>query len=446
MKSWKSCGEGDRRMKRTQREKELLEKAARYLPGGSLGNVYLDSKHSFLVAKGKGSRVWDVSGNEYIDYLLGSGPMVLGHSHPHVVKAVQEALEDGFTFFATNEKAVELAEEIVRAVPCAEQVRFTTSGTEADFQALRICRAYRKRDKVLKFEGGFHGTSDYGWLSINPANPPDFPQSVPEAAGIPRAASDLVLVAPFNDIETTTAIIEKYHDELAAVIVEPVQRIIPPVPGFLQGLREVTERYQIPLVFDEIVTGFRLSYGGAQSADGGYGVVPDLCTLGKIVGGGFPLAAVAGREEIMRCFDPQRAEPGTYVSQVGTLSGNPVASVAGLATLEVMRRPGTYDKIRATGRKLQEALKRLFAQAEIPIQLVGVECLFDVYFTDQPITTYRSSLKADKAMLGRFNMLLLEKGILKGYPQKFYIGLCHTEEDVQRTIEAFEWAVERIRG
>lgn len=428
-------------LRRTEEEKQLVSRAFQYLPGGSLGNVMMKRQDAFLIARGKGSRVWDVSGNEYIDYLLGSGPEFLGHAHPDVVAAVREALEDGFTFFHTNEAAVRLAEEIVKAVPCADQVRFMSSGTEADLQAMRIARAYRRRDKVLKFEGGYHGTSDYGWVSINNRVTPDFPHAaVPESAGIPQAALDLVLVAPFNDLETTSAIIEKHHDELAGVIIEPVQRILAPVPGFLEGLREITAHYQIPLIFDEVVTGFRMAYGGAQEY---YGVIPDLATYGKVIGGGTPLAAVAGREEIMAVCDPAKVDKGDFVNMIGTLSGNPLAVAAGLAALEVVRRPGMYERVRSTGRRLMEALERVFTQAEIPVQVCGVEVCFDVYFTDRPIKTYRDTLSADTGMLAKYNGALLKRGILKG-GQKYYTGPCHTDEDVEQTIKAFEEVAEEL--
>ncbi len=303
------------------------------MPGGSLGNLTTD----LVIKEASGSRVRDVSGNEYIDYLLGSGPMVVGHAHPRVVAAVQEQVTHGSTFFAGNESAILLAEEIVRAVPCADTVRFSSSGTEATLYAMRAARAFRGRDKILKFEGGFHGMNDYALMSMGPSDPPDFPAAAPDSAGIPASVAGEMLIAPFNDIETTAAIIERYHDEIAGVIVEPFQRLLAPLPGFLEGLRELTGEYEIPLIFDEVVTGFRFSYGGAQEY---YGVTPDLCALGKAVGGGFPLTAVAGREEIMSGFDASSAGDG-FVLQVGTLSGNPVACAAGLATLEILREPGT---------------------------------------------------------------------------------------------------------
>ena len=226
--------------------------------------------------------------------------MILGHAHPAVVEAVVEAAGKGSTFFTTNEQAVLLAEELCRAVPCAERVRFTTSGTDACFQAMRICRSFKGREKVLKFEGGFHGTSDYALMSVTPPASSEYPAAFINTAGIPKALQDLMLIAPFNDLETTTTIIEAHRDELAAVIVEPLQRVIAPEPGFLNGLREVTRRYGIPLIFDEVVTSFRLAYGGAQER---YEVTPDLCAVGKIMGGGYPLAAVLGRSDIMSVYD-----------------------------------------------------------------------------------------------------------------------------------------------
>jgi glutamate-1-semialdehyde 2,1-aminomutase len=431
-----------RSIQRSSGERELLEKAARYLPGGHLGNLSLQADHDFLVREGRGAKVWDVSGNEYVDWLMGSGPMVLGHAHPAVVEAVIKAAEQGSTFFATNEKAVLLAEALVQAIPCAEQVRFTTSGTDACFQAMRVARAYKGREKILKFEGGYHGTSDYAMMSVWPGAAEEFPQSVPGTAGIPKAIQDLMLIAPFNNLETTRSIIEAHHEELAAVIVEPMQRVLSPQPGFLQGLRDLTARYDIPLIFDEIVTGFRLAYGGGQEF---YGVTPDLCTVGKIMGGGYPLAALAGRAEIMSVYDRTAVDPDSYVNQTGTLNGNPIACAAGLATLEVLSKPGTYEGLRTTGAKVREALTEICAENGVPVRMCGEDAVFDVYFTDQPVVNYRDGLSADGAMMRRFNSGLLGQGILKG-PQKFYTSVAHTQEDVERTISAFKEVVPALRG
>ena len=418
---------------RSSREKELLEKAGRYLPGGGSGNTNFPESINFLARDGKGSHIWDVSGNEYVDWLMGSGPMVLGHAHPAVVEAVIEAVGKGSTFFTTNEKAVLLAEELVSAVPCAEKVRFTTSGTDACFQCMRAARAYRKREKILKFEGGFHGTSDYALMSVTPSTAEEFPQAVPNSGGIPKAIQELMLIAPFNDLETTFSIIGAHHDELAAVIVEPVQRIIGPKPGFLQGLREITRRYDIPLIFDEVVTSFRLAYGGAQTY---YGVTPDLCSVGKIMGGGYPLAAVMGREDIMAVYDQALVDSDDYINQIGTLNGNPIACAAGLATLAELRKDGAYESLHATGRKLREGLVAICSENGLPVWSSGEDAIFDVYFTDGPVNNYRDGLAADGAMMARLNQGLLERGILKGWPQKYYPSLAHTSEDVDRTLDA----------
>ena len=424
-------------MKSSAKEREMLEKARQYLPGGSLGNVSLD----VVIREGRGARVWDLSGNEYVDYLLGSGPMILGHAHPEVMAAVREQLERGYTFFASNEYAIQLAEEIVKAVPCADKVRFCSTGTEATLYAMRAARAFRKRDKVLKFEGAFHGMNEYALMSMAPVKPPDYPAPAPDTPGIPRSVQQEVLIAPFNDIETTSAIIERHHDELGGVIVEPFQRVIPPKPGFLQGLRKVTEQYEIPLIFDEVVTGFRWAYGGAQEF---YGVTPDLCTLGKAMSGGFPLTAVAGSDEIMAHFDAGQVEREDFMVQIGTLSGNPVAAVAALATLKVLQREGTYGRLFATGNQILEGLRHLLNEAEIPARVVGEGPVFDVYFCDSEIVDYRSTLKADKQTLGRFNRLLLENGVFKG-DTKYYVSTAHDQDDVDHTIQAFASAIDGLR-
>src|ERR1700722_3139972 len=391
---------------RRERELALVALARRVLPGGSFGNLASD----IVIGKGRAGRVWDVSGNEYVDFLLGSGPMFIGHAHPDVVTAVQAQIPRGVTFFANSEPGIRLAAAIVDAMPCADQVRFTSTGTEADVYAMRVARAFRGRDKVLKFEGGFHGMSEYSLQSMAPKRPGNFPQAVPDGPGIPRSVSGDMLIAPFNNAELAESLILEHRDELAAVIVEPFQRLLTPRPGFLEALRAVTAECGIPLIFDEIVTGFRFAYGGAQEY---YGVIPDICTLGKIVAGGFPLAVVAGRADIMRHFD--RGEVGDAVlPQIGTLSGNPVASVAGLMTLEVLRRPGTYERVFATGERLMEGLARMIRERGLPAQVIGEPVLFDLIFAEGEISDYRSGLRQDADALRRFNATLRSEGVLKG--------------------------------
>ena len=286
----------DTTMRRSAEETELLERARRRLPGGVLGSSRYADDVGFVVKHGKGSKIYDVSGREYIDYVMASGPMVLGHAHPAVVAAVREQLEGGTTYFMVTEPVIELAEEICRAVPCAEQVRFTSTGSEATFFALRVARTARQRDKILKFEGGYHGSHDYSMMSSTPRSPKAFPAPVPDSSGIPHAIEADVLIAPYNDLATVEGIVATHADELAAVIIEPFQRLIPPQPGFLQGLRAITRRHGILLVFDEVVTGFRLAYGGAQREDDDGPLVPGQarrCTRPGESSGGLPDAATS---------------------------------------------------------------------------------------------------------------------------------------------------------
>jgi glutamate-1-semialdehyde 2,1-aminomutase len=417
---------------------DLVETARRVLPGGSFGNMPAE----VILKEGKGGRIWDEAGKEYVDFLLGSGPMFIGHGHPDVTAAVQAQVPFGTTFFGNNRHGIALAQAIVDAVPCADQVRFVCSGTEADLYAMRAARAFRKRDKILKFEGGYHGMSDYALVSLAPKSPGNFPRGSVDSAGIPKSVVDEMVVAAFNDIDMVKSLIEEQKDELAGVIVEPFQRLIPPKPGFLQALREVTAEHGIPLIFDEVVTGFRFAYGGAQEY---YGVTPDLCTLGKIVGGGFALAAIAGRADIMAHFDRITMNDEDFIFQVGTLSGNPVASVAGLATLDVLKQPGTYDKVFATGRHLMGTLRELLASGGFKAQVIGEPPLFDIIFTDQPIKDYRDTLKADTAILKRFNQLLRARGIMKG-ESKYYVSLAHTQADVDHTIGAWTDALKELKA
>ena len=422
--------------KQSPSESGILERASAVMPQASLGNL----PYEVIIKRGKGSHIWDESGNEYIDYLLGSGPMIVGHSNQVVIDAVKAQLEDGSTFFATNEKSVALAEEIVKAVPCAEKVRYCSTGTEATLYAMRTARSFRGRDKILKFEGGFHGMNDYALMSMSPSKLLDFPTAEPDSAGIPKSIQENMLIAPFNDLEKTAAIIEANHDDIAGVIVEPFQRLLPPKPGFLQGLRDITSHYEIPLIFDEVVTGFRFAYGGAQEY---YGVTPDLCTLGKAVAGGFPLTAVAGKSELMNHFDSSQVTDDKFMPQIGTLSGNPIACAAGLAALSILQKPGTYERIRQIGGHLMNTLKETLDQAEIPATVVGEPVLFDVFFTNEDVYDYRSSLKGDSAKMSRFNQILLDNGIFKG-TTKFYFSTEHNEKDSELTIAAFHKAADEI--
>ena len=414
----------------------LVERARELLPAGGLGNLASDT----IIARGRVGRVWDVSGREYVDLLLGSGPMLVGHAHPEVTQAVLEQVPLGTTFFTNNEPVIRLAAEIVDAVACAEKVRFVSSGTEADLYAMRLARAFRRRDKILKFEGGYHGMSDYGLMSLWPERPGNFPQAAPDSAGIPASVRDDVLVSPYNDLATAQDLIRAHHDELGGVIVEPMQRLITPQAGFLQGLREITREYGIPLIFDEVVTGFRLAYGGAQEY---YGVVPDICTLGKIIGGGFPLAAIAGRDDIMAHLDRGRVDAEDFMPQIGTLSGNPVAAVAGLATLAVLRRPGAYERLFANGEAIRTGLETALRDAGVEATVSGEPPMFDAVFSGGRVRNYRDSVSGDMALSKRFNATVRERGVLKS-DNKIYVSLVHDEADIAQVTAAFRDAAHAL--
>ena len=417
-------------------QSEWIDRANAVLPAGGFGNF----DPGIIIREGKGSRVWDEDGNEYIDYLIGSGPMLLGHGHPEVLDAVHEQLAKGMTFFANNAAGIELAEQICQAVPCAQQVRYVCTGGEADMYAMRLARAFTGRDKIMKFEGGYHGMSAEAQMSLAPQKLVNFPQAVADSAGIPQSVRDEMLIAPFNDIEFARSLIAEHAHEIAAIIVEPLQRVIPPAPGFLQALRDECDRHGIVLVFDEIVTGFRFSYGGAQEL---YGVTPDVCTLGKIIGGGFPLAAIAGRADIMAHFDKAKVGSDGFLMQLGTLSGNPVAAVAGMKTMEVLRRPGQYDKLRTTGKVLMTAFADHLGKAGFDHQVVGDPTLFDILFTPQKVNNYRDVFAADTARNARFNALLRTRGIFKS-PGKMYPSLALSDADIEQTIAAIEHAARNL--
>ncbi|WP_136658018.1 aminotransferase class III-fold pyridoxal phosphate-dependent enzyme [Nitratireductor sp. XY-223] len=413
-------------------QQEWIERAEAVLPAGGFGNF----DPGIVIREGKGSRVWDEDGNEYVDYLIGSGPMLLGHGHPEVLAAVEEQLGKGMTFFANNARGIELAEEICRAVACSEMVRYVSSGGEADMYAMRLARAFTGRDRIIKFEGGYHGMSAEAQMSLAPTRLANFPTAVPDSAGIPASVRDAMLIAPFNDIDFVRSLIAEHEGEIAAIIVEPLQRIIPPQPGFLEALRDECTRHGIVLIFDEIVTGFRFAYGGAQAL---YGVVPDVCTLGKVIGGGFPLAAIAGNADIMAHFDKSRVGEEGFLMQLGTLSGNPVAAVAGLKTMEILRRPGAYDRLRRSGETLMTAMTGALTKAGVDHRIVGDPTLFDVVFTARDVRDYRDVFAADAGLNARFNAALRAKGIFKS-PGKLYPSLALSDEDIAQTVDAIDFA------
>ncbi len=417
-------------------QSDLIARAKKVLPGGGFGNF----DPGMIIREGKGSRVWDMDGNEYIDYLIGSGPMMLGHGHPEVLDAVHEQLDKGMTFFANNPHGIELAEEICNAMACAEQVRFVSTGGEADMYAMRLARAFTGRDKIVKFEGGYHGMSAEAQMSLAPEKLVNFPVAVPDSAGIPDGVRDEMLIAPYNDLEFASSLLNEHATDIAAIIVEPLQRIIPPAPGFLQGLRDLCNKHSIVLIFDEVVTGFRLAYGGAQEL---YGVTPDLCTLGKVIGGGFPLAAIAGNADMMKHFDKSQVDADAYLMQIGTLSGNPIAAVAGLKTMEILRRPGQYEKLFAAGDMITGAINKHLGDAGHAHCVSGHASLFDTIFTDMCLYNYRDVTQGDTQKAAPFNEGLRRRGIFKS-PGKMYMSLALTSDDLDQTVNAIEEAAKEL--
>ncbi|MBW1830629.1 MAG: aminotransferase class III-fold pyridoxal phosphate-dependent enzyme [Deltaproteobacteria bacterium] len=428
-------------IERTQKERELIADAERIFPT-STRCLTFEEDLNFCVGKAKGSHIWDVSGNEYIDYMLGSGPHILGHAHPAVLEALRTVPENGTSFLVINENAVNLGKKIIEHVPCAEMVSLHSSGSEATFFALRLARVYRKRDKILKFEGGYHGMHDYALMSNQwTMGSPPFPQAVPNTHGIPRVLNDEVLVAPFNNLEATAEIISKHHDELAGVIIEPVQRTFEPKPGFLQGVREITANFDIPLIFDEVVTGFRFGLGGAQEL---YGVTPDLCALGKAISGGLPLGVLCGREDIMAIANPKRRlQMLPYSMQTGTFSSNPVCTSVACAVISELDKPGVYERLEEVGTRVSAGLREAIAHAGIEACVTGVPSVFEIWFTKDEPFDHPSSKGSDFYKNIRFSDLLLQQGVLKA-AEKFFVSAVHTDEDIERTIAAFHVALEQL--
>ena len=421
-----------------------IERSFDVFPGGSLGEFHLPRELSTVLSHGKGSRIYDVFGNEYIDYSLAWGAAILGHCHPKIAQAVKRQVEKAFNFSYVTEQALGLAEEIRRAIPCAEKVRFAASGTEATMYAIKLAKAYTGRNKILKFEGSYHGAHDYGLMSLFPQRLVDFPVAQPTSAGTSQALSQEVLIAPFNDLQTTAQIIDGHRDQLGGVIVEPLQRCTPPEEGFLEGLREITRQREIPLIFDEVVTGFRLAYGGAQEY---YGVTPDLAAFGKAMGGGFPIGAFCGKAEIMDLCIEANLGSENYVWVASTGGGNPVSMAASLATLQELRKPGAYERLHGLGNTLREGLREILSDLGITAQVIGDGPIGQVIFTGEKVIDYRSAFRSDRAKGRRFMLGLFEKGIfLNPLGTKLYLSLAHSDNDIDSFLERSREVLETMKA
>jgi glutamate-1-semialdehyde 2,1-aminomutase len=408
-------------------------RAQRVFPGGSLGDNTLPNGERMIARSGRGSLLRDVDGREYLDLVCGSGALILGHAHPGVADAVAAQAARGSHFYSVSDRAIELAERLVEAAPCAELLRFTSSGSEATFYALRLARAFTGRDKILKFEGSYVGHHDYGMFGVKPAAAATGGPPRPDTAGIPAVVRDTVILATYNDTAGARALVEMHRDELAAVIVEPVQRSIPPAPGFLAALREVTAACGVLLVFDEVVTGFRLGYGGGQQL---FGVTPDLAAYGKAIANGYPLGAVAGRREVMEQADPARAGTPGYVYVSGTLGGNPVSCAAALATLEELRRPGAYARLNGLGERFRSGLADALREAGTAGCVAGAGSMFQVFFGVERVCDYRSQLAADRGAFLRFWSAMYAQGIFMSSRAKNYLSLAHGDAEADRFLDA----------
>lgn len=414
------------------KSEELFEKAKKLIPGGVNSPVRAFQPYPFFTERSKGSRIFDIDGREYIDYCLAYGPLILGHAHPKIIEAVKAQLENGSLYGTPTEQEVELAELICSVVPSAEMVRLVSTGGEATMSAIRAARGYTGKKKIIKFEGCYHGAHDCVLVKAG-SGATTF--GMPDSLGIPEETTRNTIVVPFNDAGKFEEAVKENKDDLAAVIVEPVIGnigVVLPKEGFLETLRELTEDYGIVLIFDEIITGFRLALGGAQEY---YRVTPDMTTLGKVLGGGFPMAAYAGREEIMRLISPSG-----NVYQAGTYSGNPVSVAASLATLKVLsNKKGFYSELERKCERIVKPLKKVSEELGLKVQINHVGSMFQIFLTDRPVIDYASAKTADTKRFKEIHSRLLERGVFVP-PSQFetcFISTAHTFDEIEKTIESF---------
>jgi glutamate-1-semialdehyde 2,1-aminomutase len=419
---------------KNERSQELFQRAQKVIPGGvnspvravrAVGGV------PRFIAKAKGASIWDVDGNRFVDWVGSWGPMILGHAEPSVVEAMRNAIERGTSYGAPTEGEIKLAELVMRRVPSVERLRLVLSGTEAAMSVIRVARAFTKRDAILKFEGCYHGHADF---LLAKAGSGVATLGLPDSPGVPADFTKHTLTVPYNDLAAVEETFARRGGELAAVVLEPVvgnSGLIPPEPGFLEGLRRITEQHGAMLVFDEVMTGFRLSTGGAQVL---YGITPDLSAFGKVVGGGMPLAAYGGRKDAM-----DMVAPAGPVYQAGTLSGNPVAVAAGLATLEQLENPATYTRLENISRRLADGLVAALAETGVSGRVQRVGSMFTVFFNDgSAVKDFEDAKRADHAKFRAFFHGMLERGVYlppSGYEAAF-VSLAHGDEEIERTLEA----------
>lgn len=421
------------------RSTHLNVEARRYIPGGvnsparAWGAV---GGEPLFLSRGSGPHVWDADGNRYIDYVCSWGPLILGHAHPQVIDAIKRAAENGTSFGAPTEAESTMARMIVEAFPSMDLVRCVSSGTEAAMSALRLARAYTGRDKIVKFQGGYHGHAD---ALLVAAGSGALAHGVPDSAGVTDSFAKDTLIAEFNDLASVEAHIQAYADQIACIIVEPVagnMGVVPPAADFLRGLRRLTSEIGALLLFDEVITGFRVGYGGAQEL---YDVSPDITCLGKIIGGGMPVGAYGARREIM-----EKVSPLGPMYQAGTLSGNPVAMAAGITTLEILRAPGVYEELESKALRLADGFQRVFAQAETPLRINRVGSMMTLFFNPGEVTGWPSVSASDKDGFAGFFHRMLDEGVyLPPSPfEAMFVSTAHSEADIDATIEAAKRALQ----
>jgi len=418
---------------KTEVSEEIFKEALKYIPGGvnSPVRAYKAVGGSPLfIERANGAKIFDADGNEYIDYVGSWGPMIIGHAHPQVINALQKVMKNGTSFGASTSLEVELAKIVVKAVPSIELVRMVSSGTEATMSAVRLARGYTNKDKIIKFEGCYHGHVD---SLLVKAGSGATTLGIPDSPGIPQDFVKNTITLPFNDLVSVKRAVEEDEKNIAAIIIEPIpgnMGVIPPREGFLEGLREICNQHGIILVFDEVITGFRVSFGGAQEL---YGIIPDLTCLGKIIGGGLPVGAFGGKREIM-----EKIAPLGSVYQAGTLSGNPLAMTAGIETLKILSQEGIYESLEEKAEMLSEGVDNAAHQAGIPMFSTRVGSLSTLFFTDSPVIDYSTAKRSNTTAFARYFSEMLKQGIYLA-PSQFeasFISLAHTDEDIEKTIVA----------
>jgi glutamate-1-semialdehyde 2,1-aminomutase len=426
--------------RKVKKSEKLYKKARRLIPGGVNSPVRAYEPYPFFTSRAKGSKIYDVDGNVYIDYCMAYGPLILGHSNPEIIEAVNQQLERGAIYGTPTETEVELAELVTDIVPCMDMVRFVNSGTEATMHAIRAARGYTGKKKIIKFEGCYHGAHDYVLVKAG-SGAATF--GAPTSLGIPEDTIRNTIVLPFNNIESFEKAVEQNKDDVAAVIVEPIignAGVIPPKDGYLKKIRRITEENEIVLIFDEVITGFRLALGGAQEY---YHVTPDLATLGKILGGGFPIGAFGGKREIMELISPLGK-----VYQAGTFSGNPISMTAGLTTLKILVKiqNDIYKRLKSMGEEIRKGVLDTVKASKIQAQVNSVESMFQIFFTDKPVVDYAAAQSADKTKFMRYWRKLLQQGIFIP-PSQFetcFLSSTHTNEDITKTLEAMDSAIKAL--